>query len=153
MNVSILKQGEFLVASVQPLHRARDARVVVSDEGGIVCARQVGRSLATQIGFSATDATLIATAISEIARNMLVHGKGGEIEFSEESNRNQRGLVVRARDLGPGIADLSQAMLDGFTTGNGLGLGLPGARRLMDEFAIESTVGVGTTVVMKKWAQ
>jgi serine/threonine-protein kinase RsbT len=130
---------------------ADESRVFVNDDAGIVSARQTGRSLATQMGFSATDSTLIATAISEIARNMVVYGKGGEIEFTKESNGRKSGLVVRAIDRGPGIPDLDKAMQDGFTTGKGLGLGLPGARRLMDEFAIESTVGVGTTIVMKKW--
>jgi serine/threonine-protein kinase RsbT len=128
-----------------------EAPVYVKDDAGIVAARQRGRALAAAMGFSATDSTLIATAISEIARNMVVYGKGGEIAFAKETLGKKQGLVVRATDRGPGIADVDQAMQDGFSTGKGLGLGLPGARRLMDEFKIESTVGVGTTIVMKKW--
>ena len=131
---------------------APDAVIPVRDDAGIVAARQRGKELAAALGFGPTDLTLIATAISEIARNMVVYGKGGEISFSEATKGAKKGLVVRAVDHGPGIPDLARAMQDGFSTGKGLGLGLPGARRLMDEFEIQSTVGVGTTIVMTKWA-
>ncbi len=130
---------------------APEARLAVSSDEDIIAARQTGRSLATEAGFSDTDLTLIATAISEIARNMIEHAQGGEIEFQVIHQDGRAAIVVTARDRGPGIADVERAMTDGFSTGSGLGLGLPGARRLMDEFAIESAVGAGTTVVMKKW--
>jgi serine/threonine-protein kinase RsbT len=134
-----------------PLGRVR---IVISTDGDIVVARQSGRELAAQIGCSATDATLIATAISEVARNIVTHAGRGEIEMqviSAEDRRNGEPAVeVIARDDGPGIADIDLAMQDGYSTGRGLGLGLPGARRLMDEFEITSEVGVGTTIVMRK---
>jgi serine/threonine-protein kinase RsbT len=128
-----------------------EARIPVQRDEDIVAARQTGRALASKIGFSDTDLTLIATAISEIARNMIEHANGGEIEFELTRDAARSGLVVTAKDHGPGIPDLNRAMEDGFTTGRGLGLGLPGARRLMDDFSIDSQVGSGTTVVMKKW--
>ncbi|HEX5944796.1 MAG TPA: anti-sigma regulatory factor [Acidimicrobiales bacterium] len=130
-------------------------RIVISTDGDIVVARQSGRELAAQIGCSSTDATLIATAISEVARNILTHAGHGEVEMQaigpETNRRREPAVEVIARDDGPGIADVDRAMQDGFTTGRGLGLGLPGARRLMDEFDITSEVGTGTTIVMRKW--
>lgn len=130
-------------------------RIVISTDGDIVVARQSGRELAAQIGCSSTDATLIATAISEVARNILTHAGHGEVEMQaigpETNRRREPAVEVIARDDGPGIADVDRAMQDGFTTGRGLGLGLPGARRLMDEFEISSEVGTGTTIVMRKW--
>ena len=126
-------------------------RVSISHEADILAARRAARALAVSAGFSDLELTLIATAISEIARNMLQYAKGGEMEFEVLRDRARAGLSVTARDRGPGIPDVARAMEDGFTTGNGLGLGLPGARRLMDEFSLESKVGAGTTIVMKKW--
>jgi serine/threonine-protein kinase RsbT len=130
-------------------------RIVISTDGDIVVARQSGRELAAQIGCSSTDATLIATAISEVARNILTHAGQGEVEMqaigADSNPRREPAVEVIARDDGPGIPDIDRAMQDGFTTGRGLGLGLPGARRLMDEFEITSEVGEGTTIVMRKW--
>jgi serine/threonine-protein kinase RsbT len=127
-------------------------RLDIATDGDIVLARQSGRELADRLGCSSTDATLVATAISEIARNIVTHAGGGELEISViEDGDGRRGIEVVARDEGPGIADIDRAMEDGFTTGRGLGLGLPGARRLMDDFEITSEVGGGTTVVMRKW--
>jgi serine/threonine-protein kinase RsbT len=128
-------------------------RIVVSTDGDIVVARQSGRELAEQIDCSATDATLVATAISEVARNIVSHAGRGEILIRavEADPGAQRGVEVVAHDDGPGIVDVERAMQDGYSTGRGLGLGLPGARRLMDEFEITSTEGVGTTIVMRKW--
>jgi serine/threonine-protein kinase RsbT len=130
-------------------------RIVISTDGDIVVARQSGRELADQVGCSATDATLIATAISEVARNIVTHAGKGEVEIRAlppgEGTRDHPAIEVVARDQGPGIADLDRAMQDGYSTGRGLGLGLPGARRLMDQFEITSEVGVGTTIVMRKW--
>jgi serine/threonine-protein kinase RsbT len=130
---------------------ANEIRVAIAAETDIVVARGEGRALAARLGFSRTDATLIATAISEVGRNILVHAGDGEIALDEESSHERTGLVVVARDRGPGIPDIRQAMSDGYATKNGLGLGLPGARRLMDDFAIETELGRGTTVTMRKW--
>ncbi|MBI2820717.1 MAG: ATP-binding protein [Acidobacteria bacterium] len=107
--------------------------------------------MAQKIGFSGTDLTVISTAISEVARNIVEYALPGEIEITIVDAGGRQGIVVVARDEGPGIADVSLALQDGYSTGKGLGLGLPGARRLMDEFEIRSEVGKGTTVVMKKW--
>jgi serine/threonine-protein kinase RsbT len=96
-------------------------------------------------------AEALATAVTEIARNIVVHAWSGEIALGILEQDTRRGVIVTARDAGPGIADLERAMLDGFSTGTGLGYGLPGARRLVDEFEIESKVGVGTMVTLKKW--
>jgi serine/threonine-protein kinase RsbT len=114
-----------------------------------VQARQLGRQLAMEMGFGGSDVTRIASAISEIARNILDYAREGEIEF-QAVHRGQ-GLVITARDRGPGIADVSLAMQYGYSSGNGLGVGLPGARWLMDDFNIESSPGKGTVVTMTKW--
>jgi len=127
------------------------ARVVIRRDGDIVEARQKGRELAQQIGFAGSDLTLIATAISEIARNIVVYANQGEISLSIAEKNGRRGILVVAQDAGPGIPDIERARRDGYSTGNSLGLGLPGARRLMDDFEIRSTVGQGTTVTMRKW--
>ena len=111
------------------------------------------RELATELGFSRTDGTLVATAISEVARNIVSHAGEGEIELSPVFEPRRYGLVVVARDSGPGIRDVESAMRDGYSTRGSLGLGLPGARRLMDEFAIDSEPGRGTVVTMKKWRE
>ena len=132
---------------------ADEIRIPIDSESEIVTARQQGRALAAPLGFSRVDLTLIATAISEVARNIVVYAKRGEIVLSLADQGSRRGIVVVARDDGPGIPDLAQAMQDGYSTSRSLGLGLPGARRLMDEFDIVSQVGKGTTIVMKKWAR
>jgi serine/threonine-protein kinase RsbT len=122
----------------------------IASEADIVLARQQGRHLAAGLGASLSELTLIATAISELARNIVSYARQGEIILSvvEES---RRGIRIVARDEGPGIPDIDLAMRDGYSTGGGLGLGLPGAKRLMDEFSIVSEVGKGTTVTMTKW--
>ncbi len=125
--------------------------VPITSEIDIVSARQQGRALAAQVGFSGGDLTLIATAISEIARNIVVYAKRGEIVLSPVQDGARRGILVVARDRGPGIPDVARAMQDGYSTGRSLGLGLPGAKRIMDEFEIVSEVGKGTTVTMRKW--
>jgi len=131
---------------------AVDVVVPVGSSDDIVVARQAGRDLAAGIGFSLTDLTLVATAISEVARNITSYADSGEIRLTVIDEGVRVGIVVEALDEGPGIADLEQALEDGFSTSSGMGLGLPGARRLMDEFEIHSQVGHGTTVVMRKWA-
>jgi len=125
----------------------------ISSDADIVAARQVGRTLATQAGFTGSDLTLIATAISEIARNIVVYAGHGDMTMELCERDGRRGIVVSARDDGPGIPDVELAMRDGYSTGRSLGLGLPGARRLMDEFEIASAVGKGTTITMRKWAR
>ena len=126
--------------------------VHVSSDSDVVAAREKGRELSARLGFSSIDLTLIVTAISEVARNILLYAREGDIVLRLDNHDGHRGIVVEARDEGPGIPDLDLAMRDSYSTGNGLGLGLPGARRLMDEFEIQSELSKGTTVVMKKWA-
>jgi serine/threonine-protein kinase RsbT len=128
-----------------------DVHVSVAIDADIVIARQRGRALATQVGFSPGNAALIATAISELARNILLYAGAGEIRLSMVNGGERRGVQVVACDQGPGIEDVVQALLDGYSTSNRLGLGLPGVRRLMDEFAIDTGPGKGTTVVVRKW--
>jgi serine/threonine-protein kinase RsbT len=132
---------------------ADEIHIAIAADADLVRARGEGRALAARLGFSRTDATLIATAISEVGRNILVHAGGGEIALEEETAVERTGIVVVARDRGPGIPDVRRAMSDGYATKNGLGLGLPGARRLMDDFAIETEIGRGTTVTMRKWRE
>ncbi len=128
-----------------------EVRVAIERETDIVAARQAGRQLAAQIGFTTTDQTLIATAISEVARNIVVYAQKGEVVIARIEDGARIGVQVTARDSGPGIENLELAMRDGYSTKNSLGLGLPGARRLMDEFHLASELGQGTTVTMKKW--
>ena len=124
--------------------------IPIRSDADIVAARQAGRELAARLGFSRTDLTLIATAVSEVARNIVRFAGSGEVVI-ELVDQPRQGVRVLARDTGPGIPDVEKALKDGYSTYNGLGLGLPGARRLMDEFAIVSEIGRGTTVTMTKW--
>jgi serine/threonine-protein kinase RsbT len=126
-----------------------EIRIRITSDADMVPARAEGRALAMALGFSRTDATLIATAISEIARNIVVHVGSGELLIRAVHEDERYGIVVIARDEGPGIRDLEAALGHGYTGRGGLGLGLPGARRLMDEFHVDS--GSGTTVTMTKW--
>jgi serine/threonine-protein kinase RsbT len=126
--------------------------IPIASDLDIVRARQAGRTEAAKLGFSSTDLTLIATAISELARNIVMYAKTGEIIVRLLRSPEKPGIVVIARDKGPGILDIRQTLQDGFSTSRSLGLGLPGVRRLMDEFEIESQVGQGTIVTVKKWA-
>lgn len=128
-----------------------DIRVPIDTDADIVTARQRGKQLAAELGFSSIQLTLIATAISELARNILLYAKHGEIILRTAQNSDRPGVVVIARDEGPGIADLKQALHVGYSTSGSLGLGLPGVRRLMSEFEIQSEPGKGTTVTVKKW--
>jgi serine/threonine-protein kinase RsbT len=128
-----------------------EVRVRIRSSMDIVLARQQGRKLASQVGFSNSNLTIITTAISEVARNIVEYAKEGEVILTLIDDTSRRGVQIVAADQGPGIPDVSTVMRDGYTTGNGLGIGLPGARRLMDEFEIASEVGKGTTITMKKW--
>jgi serine/threonine-protein kinase RsbT len=128
-----------------------DFVVDVNKPDDIVTARQAGHELARQLGFSLTDVTMIATAISEIARNITSYAGRGEVRVGIQYRDGRQALVVRAEDDGPGIVDIERALEDGYSTGRGLGLGLPGARRLMDRLIVESGPGKGTVVEMWKW--
>jgi serine/threonine-protein kinase RsbT len=130
---------------------ADEVRIVVATDEDLLPARAEGRALALQLGFSRTDATLIATAISEIARNIVVHVGKGEIIMKPVREGTRYGVVVIATDSGPGILDLEAALEHGYASRGGLGMGLPGARRLMDDFDVQSERGRGTTVTMTKW--
>jgi serine/threonine-protein kinase RsbT len=137
--------------ATDPGQLAADNRVAIRSDADIVAARQRGRALAQALGFTGSDLTVIATAISELGRNILMYAGSGEILLGPVQVGSKRGIVVVVRDEGPGIADVELAVQDAYSTSNSLGLGLPGTRRLMDEFAIDSVVGRGTTVTVKKW--
>ena len=128
-----------------------EARVPITTAVDLVTARQEGRLLAARLGFDAVDQTLIAAAISEVSRNIVQHANRGEIVLRALNSGQRKGLCIVARDQGPGIADIAQAMQYGYSSRGGLGVGLPGAKWLMDEFDIASQAGVGTTITMKKW--
>jgi serine/threonine-protein kinase RsbT len=128
-----------------------ECKVPIKSERDIVVARQKGRTLARDFGFSLGDATLIATAISELARNIITYAKEGMITMNVISTSTHEGLLIVASDEGPGIADIPRALRDGFTTSGSLGIGLPGVRRLMDEFDVSSQPGQGTIVTVTKW--
>jgi serine/threonine-protein kinase RsbT len=129
----------------------KDETLPARSEEDVVRVRQAVRQRATEAGFSLVDQTKVVTAASELARNTLVHGGGGEVTLQLLQDGGRRGLRLVFADNGPGIADVSVAMRDGYTTGNGLGLGLSGARRLMPEFQIDSRPGAGTRVTIAKW--
>ncbi|MBW3666402.1 MAG: ATP-binding protein [Actinobacteria bacterium] len=128
-----------------------EVRVPIVYDTDIVAARSEGRRMALELGFSRTDATLLATAISEVARNILIHAREGIITISSSLNDEIAEIVVVATDEGPGIQDVEMALRDGYSSSGGLGLGLPGVRRLMDEFRINSEDGKGTEVSMTMW--
>jgi serine/threonine-protein kinase RsbT len=132
---------------------AADVRVPIRSDGDVVTARQEARSMGAGLGFSSTDLTLLATAISEIARNITTYAGEGEVSLRVVERAGRSGIEVVARDDGPGIEDVERAMQDGYTTGNGLGLGLPGTRRLVDEFDLRTAPGAGTTVRLVKWSR
>lgn len=130
-----------------------ESRIAIESDADVVTARQRARELAADLELSSTDQTLLATAISEVARNITTYATRGEVLVSVVQDDNRRGIRVVARDQGPGIEDIDRALQDGYTTGGGLGLGLPGARRLVDDFSIDSAPGQGTTVTLVKWSR
>jgi serine/threonine-protein kinase RsbT len=130
-----------------------ESRVQINEEADFLEARRFGRELATDLGFDATSQTLIATAISELARNILKYARSGEILLRPATRNGVAGITIVASDHGPGIADVALAMTDGFSTGRGLGLGLPGTKRLMDDFDLASEVGTGTVVTTTRWVR
>ena len=129
-------------------------RIAIESDADVVAARQRARELAGELELSSTDQTLLATAISEVARNITAYATRGEVTLRIVRDGNGRsGIEVIAADNGPGIEDIERALQDGYTTGGGLGLGLPGARRLVDEFEIESAPRLGTKVRLVKWSR
>jgi serine/threonine-protein kinase RsbT len=128
-----------------------DGELPLRNEHDIVLGRQAVRRMAIQQGFSLVDQTKMVTAASELARNALIYGGGGTLKWSLLTEGSRRGLRLAFEDQGPGIPNLELAMTDGWTSGHGLGLGLTGTRRLVNEFEIESNVGVGTRVVITRW--
>ncbi|WP_046179984.1 anti-sigma regulatory factor [Domibacillus tundrae] len=128
-----------------------DSSVKIINEWDIVAARQLGRNVAKELGFGTVDQARITTAISELARNIYLYAGQGEITIEKVENGAKKGLTIISCDEGPGIPDLRKVMEDGFSTSGGLGAGLPGVKRLMDEFSIESTPGEGTLIKSVKW--
>ncbi|HMB03510.1 MAG TPA: anti-sigma regulatory factor [Isosphaeraceae bacterium] len=129
----------------------KDDRLEIRTPNDVVLVRQVVRTWAIEVGFSLVDQTKMVTAASELARNTLDYGGGGTLRLEAIRDGNRRGLRLIFEDQGPGISDLERAMTDGYTTGRGLGMGLSGARRLVNEFAIDSRVGQGTRVMITRW--
>ncbi|MBU5424202.1 anti-sigma regulatory factor [Cellulomonas hominis] len=128
-------------------------RLAIATDGDVVRVRQAVRALAQGARLSLVDQTKLVTAASELARNTLIYGGGGEALLSVQTNGRRTGVRVEFRDEGPGIPDLDQAMTDGWTSGSGLGLGLSGARRLVEQFAIDTAPGRGTRVTITSWSR
>lgn len=128
-----------------------EMRVPIRSEYDIVTARHRVRELCIALHFSSAEQTLVATCVSELARNIVEYAGSGEMIMGLTRNKDEKGIVIIAEDEGPGIPDIALAMKDGYSTSKGLGLGLPGCKRIMDEFAIVSKIGKGTTVTLKKW--
>ena len=128
-----------------------DIRVTIASDSDLLAVRQSVRALALELGFSVTQTVEIVTALSEMARNMLAYAGRGELVVQRLRKGDRQGLLITARDEGPGIPDVQKAMLDGYSTSGGLGMGLPGIRRLMDDFTIVSALQKGTTVTVEKW--
>jgi serine/threonine-protein kinase RsbT len=123
----------------------------IAGDGDVVTVRRLAKKWAGDMGCSLVDQTKVMTAASELARNTLIHGGGGSATVEELDERDRRGLRMTFADDGPGIADIAEAMRDGFTTGSGMGLGLSGSKRLIPDFAILSAPGQGTRVTVTKW--
>jgi serine/threonine-protein kinase RsbT len=129
----------------------KDETLEVRSSADVVRLRQVVRAWAAELGFSLVDQTKLVTGASELGRNTLEHGRGGQVRVEVLNDGTRRGIRMTFDDRGPGIADINLALSDGFTTGSGLGLGLGGTRRLMSEFRIHSEVGNGTQVQVVRW--
>jgi serine/threonine-protein kinase RsbT len=138
-------------SAMTPAPTAGEVRVRIERDVDVVTARQEGRALALLLGFSSGDATVVATGISELARNIVLYAQGGEIVITLVEQGSRRGLKITARDEGTGIRDAERVLRRGYSTSGGLGLGLPGVRRMMDEFELVSESGKGTVVTVKKW--
>lgn len=132
--------------------RSKDVKTfTINADYDIVKVREYARDLADNIGFTTNERTLIATAVSEICRNIIEYAHDGEVTLEPSFKNQKRGITITVEDRGPGISDLKQAMQDGYSTGRGMGVGLPGTKRIMDEFDIQSEIGKGTRIVMSKW--
>ena len=129
----------------------KDETVAITSSSDIVKVRQVVRTWSVSLGFTLVEQTKMVTAASELARNALEHGGGGQVRLEVLQNELRQGLKLTFLDEGPGIADVQQALRDGFTTGTGMGLGLSGAKRLVNEFEIDSAPGRGTKVMITRW--
>ena len=132
---------------------ADEIRVAILTDADVVTARQQARTMGASLGFSSTDLTLLATAISEVARNITTYAGTGVVTLRTVREREREGIEVVASDEGPGIENVELAMQDGYTTGHGLGLGLPGTRRLVDDFELDTTPGAGTRIRLVKWTR
>lgn len=146
-----LKLWLVLVVTKLLTENSAEIHIPIKRDTDIVLACQKGRTLAAQVELSGNDQVIIVITISEVARNIFQYAGQGEIVLSPVQQDGRQGVLVIARDKGPGIADIERVLQDGYSTGGGLGLGLSGAKRLMDEFDIVSKVGQGTTIKMKKW--
>jgi serine/threonine-protein kinase RsbT len=133
-------------------HQVTSETLPIREEKDLLLVRQVVRKWADELGFAVLNQTKVVTAASELARNTLIHGGGGTVRLETSVDRERRGLRLTFEDQGPGIADIAQALTDGFTTSHGLGLGFGGARRLVNEFEVDSRPGEGTRVVVTQWA-
>lgn len=131
--------------------RTGKVEIPIKEDTDVLIARQKGREMAQELGFSPNAQVIISIALSEVAQNISVHAESGAIILVPVCANGQVGLSIIARDGGPGIPDITKALEDGYSTKGSLGLGLPGAKRLMDEFEICSNVGLGTVIRMKKW--
>lgn len=145
----LIAKNKFLLWRNSPMEY--EIKITIASVSDIIIAREKGRHIGNNLGFNITDLTIITTVISEVARNIILFAKEGEIILSTVQQDNQKGIEIVAKDQGPGIHDIPRAMQDGYSTRKGLGLGLPSVKRLMDAFEINSKVGNGTTIVMKKW--
>lgn len=130
---------------------SNQSSVDIQTEWDIVAARQLGRNVAKELGFGTVDQARITTAISELARNIYLYAGTGRIEIQRLTEKGMNGILIIAADNGPGIPDIRKVMEDGFSTSGGLGAGLPGVKRLMDDFRIETTLGEGTDIRATKW--
>jgi serine/threonine-protein kinase RsbT len=157
--VSVERIDPAAVSSAGPIEQPSTAtssvrvRIPIATDADVAIAGEHGRRLASRLDFSPTDITVIAAAILEVARNVLAYGQRGDLMLHLIQKRGRLGVAVVARDNGPGIANVRQALRDGSSTSGGRGLGLASARRLMDEFRVRSEPGRGTTVTMRKWTR
>ncbi|HET89202.1 MAG TPA: ATP-binding protein [Chloroflexi bacterium] len=133
--------------------KSTETKVAIGSDTDVIVACQKGRLLASRVGLSINEQAAVAIAVLEVARNIVKYAGRGQVVLSPVCRDGRDGILVVARDEGPGIPDIEQALQDGYSTGGGLGLGLSGAKRLMDEFEIMSCEGEGTTVTMRKWAR
>ena len=129
----------------------KSKEVSINNSEDIILARQIAREMAKELGFGLADQTRITTAVSELSRNIYTNAGTGRVVVKALSESAKKGIEIIAEDKGPGIPDIELAMQDGYSTNKGLGQGLPGTKRLMDEFGIKSEVGIGTTVTIRKW--